>query len=117
MLDDEGIEGFNVGVESEELVFRVTGGTVQGGGGGGDHAGVRGTVRQPSAIVVVVSPDQLLARGLRRDLVSVLARLIELFPPSKHFPEWILANNGFPIDSVQNCFASEIPRVKICNSK
>ena len=50
-------------------------------------------------------------------LVSVLARLIELFPPSKHFPEWILTNNGFPIDSVQNCFASEIPCVKICNFK
>ena len=64
MLDDEGVEGFNVGIESEELVLGVTGGTVQGGGGG-DQAGVRGTVSQPAAVVVVVTPYQLLARGLR----------------------------------------------------
>ena len=111
MLDDEGVEGFNVGVESEELVFRVRRSRVEHRSRCGD-AGVGGTVTDLAAVVVVVSPDQLLTRGLRRP--PVFSPLIKLLPLGKYFAKWILTDNGFPIDSVQNCFASE-KEVKVIN--
>ena len=65
------------------------------------------TANKPLAVVVVVSPDEFLAGGLRRDLLSLLARLIEFLPGSKHLPEGILTDDRLPVDCVENRLAPE----------
>ena len=62
-------------------------------------------VAKPLAVVVVVSPDQFLAGGFRRDLLSLLPRLIKLLPSCEHFPEGILTDDRLPVDRVKNRLA------------
>ena len=52
-----------------------------------------------------MSPDQFLAGGFRRDLLSLLPGLIKLLPSSEHFPEGILTDDRLPVDRVENRFA------------
>ena len=52
-----------------------------------------------------MSPDQFLAGGFRRDLLSLLPRLIKLLPGSEYFPEGILTDDRLPVDRVENRLA------------
>ena len=92
MFDDERVERLNVGIESEIFLRR-------------DVLTSRRTVSQPLAVVVVVSPDQFLAGGFRRDLLSLLPGLIKLLPSCKHFPEGILTDDRLPVYRVENRLA------------
>ena len=91
MLDDEGIERLNVGIQGEILLF------------------VWNWVDQSwtgllAAVVVVMPPDQPLARSLWRDRSArVLLCLVKLFSSREHFSEWILTDNWLSVDTVQHC--------------
>ena len=103
MLDDEGVERLDVGVESEIFLRR-------------DVLGPRRTLGEAFAGEIVVSPDELLAGGLRRDLLSLLAGLVEFLPGSKHLPEGILTDDWLPVDCVENRLAPKrnniVPEVR-----
>lgn len=101
----ETIERLDVGVKSEEVLARLrqladswswTGlGLLDTRGRGGGQA---------AAPVIAVTPDQPGARGLWGAVITGAPRLVKLLAFGKHFSKWILANDGFPVDRVQNCF-------------
>ena len=94
MLDDEGVEGLDVGVESEIFLRR-------------DVLTPGRTLRQTFAREIVVSPDQFLAGRLRLVLLPQLAGLVELLPGGEHLPEGVLADDRLPVDSVEDRLAPD----------
>lgn len=102
MFDCKRIERLDVGVESKEVLLRL--GLVADSWTGLGLLYTRGRRGQAAAPVIAVTPDQAGARGLWGAVITGAPRLVKLLAFGKHFSKWILANDGLPVDRVQNCF-------------
>ena len=98
MFDCKRIERLDVGVKSEEVLLRL------GLADNWTRLLEAGRGGQAPAVVITVTPDQSRARGLRGAVITGAPRLVKLLALGKHFPKWILANDGLPVDRVQNSF-------------
>ena len=100
----ERIERLYVCVKSEEVLLRLRQLADSWSWTGLGLLDTRGRGVQAAAPVITVTPDQAGARGLWGAVITGAPRLVKLLAFGKHFSKWILANDGFPVDRVQNCF-------------